>query len=243
MIQKTLDYSKFKLRNDNRSICQPHLQRLISSIESRNLLEYRPIVVNGDYEIIDGQHRLQAAKFLGLPIYYQVEENAEANEMRLMNISRSWNMSDYMNFFCKNNHLEYLKLQKFIKENNLTFNVGLCLSLGTGKSNKSKFKSGDFVFPEHIKNNGMDTCHDTIGLIKRIKTHAEYTKQSKFWTPLLRLTSHEDFEVTQWRKNIERCVDWFGPRTCNDEYFKLFQEIYNYKAHNKIDFSNGTRDE
>ena len=86
MIQKTKDYEMFKFRDDNRPLSQPHLKALIDSIKSKNLLEMRPIQVNAQFEVIDGQHRIAAAKALGVDIYYQVEESLNPEDIIRLNI-------------------------------------------------------------------------------------------------------------------------------------------------------------
>ncbi|MEK6878376.1 MAG: ParB/Srx family N-terminal domain-containing protein, partial [Nanoarchaeota archaeon] len=71
-IEKTTDYKMFKKLKGNRNIYKPHLNGLIQSIQEENLLQYNPITINSDMEIVDGQHRLEAAKILKLDIYYLV---------------------------------------------------------------------------------------------------------------------------------------------------------------------------
>ena len=62
-LEKTKNYEIFKIMDCNRELSAANLQKLIGSIKSRNLLEFRPIIVNSKMEIIDGQHRLAAAGF------------------------------------------------------------------------------------------------------------------------------------------------------------------------------------
>jgi len=90
MIRKTTNYEIFTFREDNREkIDKKHLARLVESIKSRNLLELRPIMVNEKLEIVDGQHRLLAAKQLGYEIYYQKEENLDCADIVRMNLSKA----------------------------------------------------------------------------------------------------------------------------------------------------------
>ncbi len=92
MIKKTKNYEMFTFREDNREkIDQSHVQRLVFSIEKRNLLELRPIIVNEKFEVIDGQHRLMAAKFLDVEIFYQQEKKLDAKDIITMNITNTLN--------------------------------------------------------------------------------------------------------------------------------------------------------
>src|SRR5258708_2908989 len=64
------EYDSFKILNSNRKLNKLHLKRLEEIISVNNRLHLHPILVNADYEVIDGQHRLSVARKLGVPIYY-----------------------------------------------------------------------------------------------------------------------------------------------------------------------------
>lgn len=68
-MEKTKNYSLFKKYAKNRDIDGRHVEKLIASIKTANLLDCEPILVNEKMEVIDGQHRLEAAKSLNLDIY------------------------------------------------------------------------------------------------------------------------------------------------------------------------------
>ena len=52
--------------------CEKLIKNLMQSISYRNLLAWRPIIVTKNFLVIDGLHRLEAAKRLGVEIYYEV---------------------------------------------------------------------------------------------------------------------------------------------------------------------------
>ncbi len=123
MIHKTKDYNQFIFREDNRAkISQAHVERLAQSIASRNLLEFKPILVKAAMEIIDGQHRFLAAKKLGIEIYYEIKKDINPLDVITLTISKAWMFSAYFNFFCKNNYTEYLKLKDFVDKNKIPHN-------------------------------------------------------------------------------------------------------------------------
>jgi len=64
----TTDYSKFNTLAGNRQVNIAHVKKLESSFDEEYLIS--PILVNEKFQIIDGQHRFEAAKNLKLPIYY-----------------------------------------------------------------------------------------------------------------------------------------------------------------------------
>ena len=99
-VLKTKDYTKFKLLCKNRRINRGHVKFLRNSIIEENLLSIQPIIVDKDSFIIDGQHRLEAAKQLDLPIYYTVQtKETSSNALYLLQQSKSWALNDYINFY------------------------------------------------------------------------------------------------------------------------------------------------
>ncbi len=99
-IESTTEYGKFKSVKGNRDVSRLHMLTLKKMIEKDNMLAYNPIVVNKAFEVIDGQHRLEAAKELGEPIYYIVSPSADIDEVIAMNAnSKVWGATDYLNSY------------------------------------------------------------------------------------------------------------------------------------------------
>lgn len=67
-VNQTNDYNLFKSLKGNRNVNKLHVQRLKESFKGDYLMS--PIIVNQNYEIIDGQHRFNAAKDLSLPVNF-----------------------------------------------------------------------------------------------------------------------------------------------------------------------------
>ena len=99
MTIETSDYSIFKKHESNRVINELALRKLINSIKSKNMLELRPILVDSQMRVIDGQHRLEAAKALRVPIFYLMKKESESLDIILLNTQKRWSIEDYLNFF------------------------------------------------------------------------------------------------------------------------------------------------
>ena len=70
IIQTTRNYAMFKLIGGNRELNHINLKRLEVSMSETPLVSI--IMVNERNEIIDGQHRFEVCKRLGLPINYLI---------------------------------------------------------------------------------------------------------------------------------------------------------------------------
>lgn len=76
VISKSSNYEKFKMIDWNRDINKPSVAKLVEENMIKFQLHKFPIIVTDKLKIIDGQHRFEASKQLGCPIYYIV-----ANDM------------------------------------------------------------------------------------------------------------------------------------------------------------------
>lgn len=97
----TTNYSLFKHAKWNRPLCENHVNELIESIKKRGVLEaHKVITLTKDYEVFDGQHRLEAFKRLGLPITYIIDYEATIEDCGVLNSSvKKWDIETYVNAY------------------------------------------------------------------------------------------------------------------------------------------------
>lgn len=123
-VYKTTRYDKFKLLDGNRSVKTARVRRILESIQK---VGYRmvPIVVNKDYEVIDGQGRLAALRELGLPVYYVVDYGAGIEECRMLNIGMTnWSLTDFIDSYAELGNPEYMEVLPLVREyGDLGFNI------------------------------------------------------------------------------------------------------------------------
>ena len=235
-IQSTTDYEIFTLREDNReAINQSHVKRLAESIKARNLLELRPISVNGNMEVIDGQHRLLAAKSLGFPVYYIQNSELNSKDIILMNVAQPWGQMDYLNYFVKNGNGEYIKLAEFMKKNQISIKVALAITLGHKKDSHIRFKNGDYVFNGEEVAHEIEMCWETIFYIKKINGYSAYTHSSRFWRALLTVIRHTNFDSRKWRDNLRRMVERCTPKASQEDYLQMLMDIHNWRNNQKVE--------
>lgn len=130
-VVKTSDYDIFKGIVGNRKIYPGLVKRLTDSIRVHNMLEQNPIIVNEKMEIIDGQNRLEAAKKLGVPIWYTVVNGAGLDEIHTLNTNvQGWNTMDYLNSYIDMGKKDYKLLKEFAVHYNLSVPIAMHLLAG-----------------------------------------------------------------------------------------------------------------
>lgn len=236
-VMKTNDYSRFKFRDDNRNqIDKNHVKNLINSIKQQNLLHLNPIIVNKDFEVINGQHRLLAAKELNLPIYYVVED-LECSAIPLLNISKSWSSLDYLNYYAKQGYDNYILLQRFMQKYELKINTvfALLTKQATKGNFYESFRTGLFKYNDSELEGVMENIRITQDCIRKITGYQPYLRSARFCSALTVVFKDPNFNITKWVNNIHRNIDKIGPRANTKQYLMLFQDVYNWKCiSNKI---------
>lgn len=236
----TTNYAQFSFRDDNReAINQSHVKRLAQSIKGRNLLELRPISVNEKMEVIDGQHRLLAAKLLGVPIYYIKNIELNATDIIIMNVSQPWGQMDYLNYYSKNGYAEYIKLQTFMKKHGISIKIALGVTMGHKKESHLNFKQGLYKFNEEDFSSHIDICWETIGYIKKINGYSSYTHSSRFWSALLILIRHTNFDANKWKENLKKMVERFTAKARQDDYLRMLMDVHNWRNNSKVELAHG----
>lgn len=217
----------------------------MKSIIQKNLLKYRPILVDSEFRVIDGQHRLEAAKRLDLPIFYEMQESLKVEDMRLLNQAmRIWKRADYLKHFVAEKYPEYIKLQKFLDKTGLSIenalvSLGINTHLREKKRSDNPFQEGKFVFPS------MEVEVEALHIIKRtedIKSFLEpklvgsrlYLRGPLFRRAIFIFLSAKCVEFDVFMRKLEYKLDLMRPCARLEQYLQIFQDIYNWKTINKI---------
>jgi hypothetical protein len=225
-VLKTNDYSKFKSKDGNRNLNELHLKRLTESVRQNDLLHANPILVNENYEIIDGQHRFNVCRQLGKSIHYIKVKGLGLQEIQILNAnSKNWKLDDYIDGYCQMNLPEYCYFKNLIRKTNLGITSLLALFV-TGTT------SGNAM--ESLKTGNLKLGHKTRGLII-LEWIEEWTKhypnsfRRTFIVALVNLYNVKGYSHEKMMQKIKyqstKLVDCTNTKT----YLALLEEIYNFK--------------
>lgn len=253
-VLSTKDYSIFKTITGNREVVQSHVFKVANSIDKSNMLAGRPIIVNEKMEVIDGQHRLAAAKLLDLPIYYCVVEGAQYQDVALLNeVCKNWSSENYATMFSKQGYPHYKKILEFSKTYNAPINY-LMMAIKILRLNEDRleyvkdtfqsFKDGNFEISEKHSfklNKYLNMLGDVKSLLYKLSVRKSKSKchmiesRSFFLGFISFISKHENLVSFQkLLKNIELKSETFVPKARASDYKNLFLEVYNWHCSNKI---------
>lgn len=115
-LMATRNYDMFRFLDGNRGV--KHFKKLIKSLMAIGIL-YQPVLVNEQFEIVEGQGRFLAMKELNLPVLYVVQNGIGIEECRYLNSSSTnWQDKDYVHSYAcgSDRKIEYVYLEQLQKE-------------------------------------------------------------------------------------------------------------------------------
>ena len=228
----TTDYSIFKEITSNREVDPKHVRKLVAAISKKNLLHANPIKVNESLQVIDGQHRLAAAKELGLPIYYEISNITREDVSTLNSNQKNWNAMNYIDFWAVEKKEAYLKISSMISTySDIAISAILALSNGEGKRSLEQLKEGNL----DVSNIGhcKEVCDICLELNRRFQK--DFVFDSRFPLALSAALNDENFKTEILLSKISASPrDWVRCHT-KVQYMEMIEEIYNRNlSKNKI---------
>lgn len=243
IIQKTYDYSIFKTVGFNREKSSKHIAGIKEILQKENLLHLHPILVNPKMEVIDGQHRLEAAKELNLPVFYIQSEISYDHILNSNLLQKKLSLNDVIKFYaCKDLIPDYLALREFIELLSINPKALLGLIFGTcSRPVTEHIKSGKFKLPPDMNliNRIVQNYINFMNFIKDKKvTPISMFSCFHFTIAYRNLCLISTFKDQIFYSKLEH--RWFELRPQRDakEWTKKLLDIYNWKNQNPIDIPN-----
>ena len=166
-------FDRFKFLPTNRKTYDNQVHRLMGLLkEPRGQRD--PVKINKRWEVIDGQHRIQAAiKGQIDAIMVLMQENATIDDVIVMNTSqKKWCWQDYLKTHShesRPSHGEYKKLSKFMEDYGLNYKVAIWLLSGNNHDyGVEDFEEGSFEVKEEDKAIKQATYLKTIKGYKKV---------------------------------------------------------------------------
>lgn len=234
----TTDYDIFKKHENNRDLDQGALKKLRSSIQAKNMLHLRPIVVDEDMYVIDGQHRLFVAKELGLKVYYIIQENSSKHDIILLNnAQKKWGQSDYLNFYIAEGLVDYINLKDFMDKKGLQLQAALALLGYTHSRSNQLFRNGKFKFniTEDINVRYLFYRDFLEYFTPKLLISAAFLSNATFIVAFFSFFNDIQVSYDVFKKKMEQKIHALHSCGKKQEYLDLFTAIYNYKNQNPID--------
>lgn len=230
----TKDYDLFSFLRGNREIDRANVDKIKESMQKEQLVI--PIVVNSSCGIVDGQHRYTAAKELGLPVYYIMQEDYGINQVLLANTngSKKWTNEDFLIQHVELGNEDYVDFRNMCQVYGIAVSEMMkifCTLQGEKTSIfKKNFRNGNFVLDEKEK-----VVKFLLALEKfNIGEFSKHYKKSNFISAFLKLYTRSDYDQKIMENKLE--TNSFQLKQCatSKEYLSLIcNQIYSYGGNKK----------
>lgn len=236
-IHCTADLSVFKIIEGNRNINLGNVERLVKSIEENGFLQL-PIIVNENYEVIDGQHRLMAARKLNSIIYYHKVNNYDLKTAIVLNRNQSnWSIADYIRSYCDLGYKDYIKLQEF-SEANKDFGLMICAELTSLDKNTQMYanrnnEKADLIRKGNYKFDPNNKAEYIFNAARKIKVAIPDVMIVAYIRTLKNCLDNPDFDLNQFVKKATTYPDQHRKSTTQSVILANIEHIYNFRNQGK----------
>ena len=234
----TTNLGQFKYFDENReyekATSKRRIKRIADSMNKDGLLVH-PMIVTRNFTVVDGQHRLGAAKIAGLGIYYMVDPTIPNAGKGLFDAARAlnkeskpWSKFDYIHGYSSMGKEGYGILEEFGKKYpmfSLTERLMLLQNSGTKHADKSEFADGKFNVVDANK------AELWANQILSLRTYFEkgYNKSVFVRTLLTIMEKKREFRFEEFIRKVK--LRPTALKLCGDKrsYSELIEDIYNFK--------------
>lgn len=232
-IQKTNKYDLFHIITSNREVKDSDVDKLIVSIQEKNLLSLNPILVNKNMQVIDGQHRLEAARKLKIDIYYIVSDTIKKEDIaRLNSNKKNWKLIDYINYYAIEKKAGFDLLSSFISQNP-QLQMSTCINLLSldAKGSFPDLKKG-FIDVSNLK-----SAQKIINYLNDFSNFFDRSNNSRFVAALRKAIESGQYDHKVMMLKVAKQPRSLVPCLNATQYLQMLQDIYNHGTHQKVNFS------
>ena len=252
-VTSTNDYNQFKKLPGQRPIKETRVQSLMKSILERDKLYLFPIIVNGNREVVDGQHRLEAAKRLKKYIFYMIDNHSKEKDTLIIHSNRfNWSLYEHVHYYAEYGDEEYkflydLWIKNRVKMANFSiFMKIICMfCIPLGHELYDNLKNGNLKLKNKQQAIGfIDRSLDNMIELNRLTSKnlkmpmAKIFFKSNYIAALsycYKKMSEEEYEYL-WGC-IKRDYLIYRSISYNKDVYEMFERSYNlYKKTFKLDF-------
>ena len=228
----------FKYHQVNRDFTttesQNRVKKIALSMKEGGLLPHAIVITSKGY-VVDGQHRLEAARIAGKGIYYLIDESIPNTAKGIFNAAKQynrdakvWSKGDYINGIANQGNESYQVLQEFSNKYpmfSLTDKMFFLMNTGTKSVDKAEFADGKF----QIVN--LKRAHEWANNLLSLEPYFPkgYTKATFVRTMLTIMEKKKDFKFSEFLHKVK--LRPTSLKICGDKksYSEMIESIYNFK--------------
>lgn len=226
-VLQTTDYDMFEFVEGNRKLNPRHVRGLRKAIEKDNLLFANPILVDSRMRVLDGQHRLEVARGLGVPIFYLKVDGLEPSVIPGINtVRKGWTTPDYINYYAELGSSPYVALKTIM---NLT-SLFPSSVFEAGELNSGIIRRGELDL-----NPGK--ARMLLDRIEKLQEYVDIDKSlgsARMMRAFIRLMKAGMYNHDRMVKKLEFRAGKIRQFSAVEDNMRELEEVYNYFEREKV---------
>jgi hypothetical protein len=232
-ISSTKNYAQFKSDLCNREVRdQRRIQRLVASMEKHGFIPSMPIHVKkeGSVDLVrDGQHRLEAAKHLGIPVLYVVDQG-DMNIPEVNSAQKAWDSKDYVGSYAQQGNGHYFFLKQFSERNEIPMHISAALLYGHADVGNV----GDAIRSGTYQVKDSEYGETVASAIQSVKHNLSFWKKTQFILAIARVCRVKQFSPERFAKSVKQWPDMLCNQPTSDAFVRAIESVYNYHKPDKV---------
>lgn len=239
----------FVLDVRNRPIDDDKVRRFMKAFNDGQyfMKDFPAIIDPNSWVVLDGQHRYEACKRLGIPFHYKwADEKFTIDNVVDVQHNSGWKSADYMHSYIKQGNQNYVEVARFAKRYNVSISIAVLLLTSVNSKGelinsrgvslkRAGFYDGNLV----VKNiNAACRIADRLEDIGKSGT-APFYRSDRFISAFISVLNHPHYDHdTMMHKVNQFGASLMKPQTDTENYLRMLETLYNYKAReeNKLRF-------
>lgn len=236
-IYATKDYALFKTHGLQRPIKQARVQALIEWMSVRGFSEASPVEVceefDGGYSLRtnDGHHRVEAAKTLGIEVYFVIVDKKWLLMPGNPNQGVAWSTMDYARFHALSGNKNYITLLHYGQKG---IPILVAAALLAGSSAVSAGNHTEAIIDGLFKVKSTTQIDAILAFIQDLQPVCQVVGKGLFIKALSMCYYVEGFSLAQLRARIIANVRGFVDTATCEQMLKQIEEFYNYRTREKM---------
>ena len=208
-VYSTSDYSKFKTIVGNREVDSGHVSRIIREFEE--VVQLNPIIVNSDFEVVDGQHRLEACKESNRNVEYIIVDNDSLKAvLSINNVNKKWNVMDYISNHATLGNKDYSYIKSHFEEYDGTlYHIPITVLMkfmsGDLSINSSTSYSTSAIQKGHFTIYNKEGFEELFSMYQLIIDALKFDKAlpRELSIPIMAIIAHKNFDLLRFINKIK----------------------------------------
>jgi len=233
-LEKTRDYTLFVPNDEQRPLDERHASRIAESIDVFGFLPSKPVQCyrrGNKLVVVDGHHRLSAAKAARSEVYYVIEESRNQEAMAMENsLVKKWATIDYVRLFALRGNSDYQELLTY-ESQGLPLNMTASMLAGEGAASGNVLK---YLSSGLFKIKTRKQVDVLLSLFNDFGDRVPAVKSRPFIAAFSKCLFTREFDPDVFARKLNHIPSLLEKTSNADQMLKQIEDIYNWKSTAKI---------